>query len=334
MLRKLLAGLNKKLNKKNIKKGLHKTLNTISALGSINKTNQNLHNKLQGVIDEQHKHILDLRKELKLQKTWILPGHFYSPLTTDTNFKKFPNRDAIPGIELHSKEQLVLLNKFSPHYKLQPFHTEKTKEVRYYFNNDQFGYSDALGLFCMLLEKRPKRVIEVGSGYSSALMLDVNNQFLKDTINLTFIEPYPTRLKSLLRKTDKPTIIEKPVQDVPLSTFEKLNSGDILFIDSSHVAKSGSDVNWLYHEVIPNLKKGVIVHVHDIMYPFEYLPEWIEQGRSWNEIYMLRCLLTDSPKYSIIFWANYLHKFHKKDISKAMPLGIKNFGGSIWFVIK
>jgi predicted O-methyltransferase YrrM len=288
--------------------------------------------RLLGLINEQHQHILDLRKELKLQKTWIVPGHFYSPLTSDTNFKKFTRRKHIPGIDLHTKDQLKLLKKFAAYYKQQPFKDNKSKENRYYFNNDQFGYSDAFSLFCMLMHFKPKRVVEVGSGYSSALMLDTNNKFLNNSMKLTFIEPYPKRLKSVLTKSDKPKIIQKFVQDVPLSTFKNLSAGDILFIDSSHVAKSGSDVNWLYHEVLPIIKPGVIVHVHDIMYPFEYIDEWIQQGRSWNEIYMLRCLLTESPNYKIIFWANYLHKFYKKEMSTSMPLSTKNAGGSIWFV--
>lgn len=285
------------------------------------------------VTTEQQKYISDLRKELSIYKTWIEPGHFYSPITTDSKFRHMRKRDTIPGIDLNYKTQLELLKKFEKHYILQPFHSDKGMDNRYYFDNDQFSYSDALSLFCMLLEKRPKRIIEVGSGYSSALMLDVNNKFLEDSMQLTFIEPYPKRLNSLLRKTDTPKIIVKKVQDVALSTFSELNSGDVLFIDSSHVSKSGSDVNWLFHEVIPCLKPGVIVHVHDILYPFEYSDDWINQGRSWNEIYMLRCLLSDSPRYKIIFWANYLHTLHRKEIVSRMPISAKNTGGSIWFEI-
>lgn len=265
---------------------------------------------------------------------WIEPGHFYSPVTKDNSFKRFDTRESIPGIDLQTKSQLKLLEKFAEHYKKQPFTDKKNKNNRYYFINDQFSYSDAFSLFCILMDLKPAQVIEVGSGYSSALMLDTNNRFLDDSMKLTFIEPYPTRLKSLLRENDDATVIENFVQDVPLSVFEKLKSGDVLFIDSSHVSKSGSDVNWLYHEVLPRLRKGVIVHVHDILYPFEYPRNWIEQGRSWNEAYLLHCLLTHSPRYKIIFWANYLHRFYKDAMRTLMPLSVKNEGGSIWFVIQ
>lgn len=319
----------------NIIQSVHKVLDHIKNVPTAHKKIAILETeqqRLMGLIGEQHKHILDLRKELKTQRTWIAPGHFYSPITNDAKFKKFTHRKYIPGIDLNTNDQLKLLKKFSAYYNVQPFTKNKSKENRYYFNNDQFSYSDAFSLFCMLMHYKPKRVVEVGSGYSSAIMLDTNNKFLQDNMKLTFIEPYPKRLKSVLTKYDKPKILEKFVQDVPLTTFKNLEAGDILFIDSSHVAKSGSDVNWLYHEVLPIVKPGVIIHVHDIMYPFEYIDEWIQQGRSWNEIYMLRCLLTDSPHYKIIFWANYLHKFYKKDMIKTMPLSIKNAGGSIWFI--
>lgn len=266
------------------------------------------------------------------EKLWIEPGHFYSPITNSTNFKKFKSRNTIPGISLNSAKQLSYLSKIAKYYDEQPFSDDDNNKTRYYFVNDQFSYSDALSLYGMLRYKKPKRVVEVGSGYSSALMLDVNNLFLKNSMKLTFIEPFPTRLKSLIRPDDKKTvnIIEKPVQKVDLRQFKLLDAGDILFIDSSHVSKSGSDVNWLYFEVLPALKKGVIIHIHDIMYPFEYLDDWIKQGRSWNEAYMLKSFMMFNNDYKIIFWPNYLHAFYKDRIQKTMPLSKKNIGGSIW----
>jgi predicted O-methyltransferase YrrM len=265
---------------------------------------------------------------------WIEPGHFYSPITTTADFTRFDARDGVPGIELHASAQRALLHLLAGHCDSQPFTDSPVESNRYYFDNDQFSYSDALGLFGMLLHLKPRRIIEVGSGYSSALMLDVNNQFLDNSMDLTFIEPYPDRLRRLLRAADSPTIVEQLVQDVPIATFDRLEAGDILFIDSSHVAKSGSDVNWLYHEVLPRIRPGVIVHVHDIMYPFEYPTDWIQQGRSWNEAYMLRCLLSGSPRYKLLFWANYLHQFYGDEMRVLMPLSVRNKGGSIWFSIE
>lgn len=292
---------------------------------------------LRKTVIAQQAFIEDLKTEKsidnkKLKMLWIDPGHFYSPITHSTKFQHFGDRQNVPGIDLNTEKQRKLLADFKKVYKDQPFTEKSITKNRYFFDNDQFAHSDALTLYSMLRTKKPKRVVEVGSGYSSALMLDVNNQFFYNKIDLTFIEPFPTRLRSLLRPEDKKaaTIIVKPVQDVSLTEFEELEAGDILFIDSSHVAKTGSDVNWLYFEILPILKPGVIVHVHDIPYPFEYFDNWIKQGRSWNEAYILRALLIENPKFEIIFWGDYLHKFCGKDMKSAMPLSSKNHGGSIW----
>ncbi len=270
--------------------------------------------------------------QLTQEKLWIEPGHFYSPITNNTNFKKFKSRNTIPGISLNTTTQLSNLSKIAKYYNEQPFVDSENNKTRYYFVNDQFSYSDALTLYGMLRLTKPKRVVEVGSGYSSALMLDVNNLFLGNSMKLTFIEPYPTRLKSLIKPSDKRVvnIIEKPVQKVDIKVFKSLEAGDILFIDSSHVSKAGSDVNWLYFEILPILKKGVIIHVHDIMYPFEYQDDWIKQGRSWNEIYTLKAFMMFNKSYEVIFWPSYLHGFHKEKIQKSIPLSKKNTGGSIW----
>lgn len=273
----------------------------------------------------------DLIKHYKTLEPWIDPGHFYSPLTKDTNFKHFMNRNNIPDIDLNENKQKQLAHRIYKNYKFLPYKDNKSGKYnyRYYYNNDQFSYSDAITLFCMLYDKKPNNIIEVGSGYSSAIMLDVNEYF-KGNSKLTFIEPYPVRLNRLISSKDaETTIVEKFVQDIDLTVFSSLNAGDILFIDSSHVGKAGSDVNWLYFEVLPLIKSGVIIHIHDIFYPFEYLDEWIKQGRSWNEAYLLRSLLMGNRDFEIILWPNYLHKFYPEVFSN-LPQMKKNIGGSIW----
>ncbi len=135
----------------------------------------------------------------------------------------------------------------------------------------------------MLRILSPKKFIEVGSGFTSAVTLDTNEFYLDNKIELTFIKPNANLLKSILKKTDNINLIEKGLQDVPLDVFEQLESGDVLFIDSTHVSKIGSDVNYLFFEILPRLKKGVYIHLHDIFYPFEYPKQWILDGM--NSIY-------------------------------------------------
>ena len=157
--------------------------------------------------------------------------------------------------------------------------------------NGMYGQADAAVLHAMLRRQRPRHLLEVGSGYSTAVALDVVARHLPD-LQITCVEPNAERLRSRLRPGDDVVMIEAPAQEVPLETFALLDAGDILFIDSTHVLKSGSDVAWLYLHVLPTLAPGVIVHVHDIHWPFEYPERWIREGRDWTEVYLLRAFLT------------------------------------------
>src|SRR5262249_30659220 len=152
-------------------------------------------------------------------------------------------------------------------------------------------------------------VIEIGSGFSSALMLDVNERFLDKRTNLTFIEPNPDRLHLLLNEDDKRRvrIVRRPGQETS-DLLCKVRPGGFLFVDSSHVSKIGSDVNFICFEVLPNLPIGTFIHFHDIFWPFEYPNEWIAEGASWNEAYLLRAFLTMNTCFEIIFWAPFAAK--------------------------
>lgn len=146
-------------------------------------------------------------------------------------------------------------------------------------------------LHTMLRHLRPARVIEVGSGWSSACMLDTDDLFLDGATEITFIDPEPERLESLLRGDElepRVTIHRCRVQDVDPGLFGALEAGDVLFIDSSHVVKAGSDVIQLALDVVPTLPAGTFVHIHDIPWPFEYPKLWAEQRRWWSEAYLVR----------------------------------------------
>jgi predicted O-methyltransferase YrrM len=265
-------------------------------------------------------------------------GEFYSPLPSikDVRAKKNEKTDkshsALLGVDLNQSEQVSLLNDFSQYKDLFPYQKGAIKRtLRYPLTpNAFFDFPDAINLFCFMKKYQPKRIIEVGSGFSSALMLDVNEHFFNNAIELDFIEPYPERLYSLLSDKDKKSvnIHEKKLQDVALSCFEKLESGDILFIDSSHVVKVNSDVNWLFAEVLPRLKNGVLIHFHDIEFPFEYPSRWLHEGRAWNEAYMLRSFLQYNNVYKIIYWNSYLTVHHKKELD--IHFSEYHGGGSIW----
>jgi predicted O-methyltransferase YrrM len=265
-------------------------------------------------------------------------GHFYSPLP-DMN-QVLANRDALfgrqaagcAGVDLRVAHQLAVLDELARFYGDLPFPETMTDGVRYYYQNTFFRHGDAIVLYGMLRRLKPRRVIEVGSGFSSAAMLDTNDRFLDGGIQFVFIEPYPARLRTLLSPDDERRcrILEKPVQNVELSEFEKLEAGDVLFIDSSHVVKIGSDVRHLLWEVLPRLRPGVVVHFHDIFWPFEYLESWVLEGNAWNEAYFLRAFLQYNSAFTIEYFNSYMATVHRAALEEKMPLCLGNPGGGLW----
>ncbi len=266
------------------------------------------------------------------------PGHYYSPVPHAREVKRDWNRlfseklDPPLEIDLNEKGQLQLLEKLKCFYGDLPFQEKRTPGLRYRYQNPAYGHTDAIFLYSVMREFRPERIIEIGCGYSSCVILDTNEKFLDGKVNCTFVEPYPKLLLSLLKPEDekKIRIIPQRVQEVDLAVFSELKENDILFIDSSHVSKLGSDVNYLYFEILPRLKPGVLIHIHDIFYPFEYPPAWIEEGRAWNEAYLLRALLMGNSHYQIQLFSIFLHRYHSKFFEQQMPLCLSNPGGNLW----
>lgn len=264
-------------------------------------------------------------------------GHFYSPIVSQIDLKQFErqiwneeNNKFIDGVELNTEAQLCLLENLKKFYKDLPFRKNAINDCRYYYENASYGYTDAIILYSFIRHYRPQRIIEIGSGYSSAVMLDTRELFCKN-LELTFIEPYPKLLYSLFKNYDRENckVYESKVQNVDLNVFQTLEENDILFIDSSHVSKTGSDVNFEFFKILPSLKSGVIIHFHDIFFPFEYPPKWVNEGRNWNEAYLLRAFLNYNNAFEILHFSNYLHKHHSGAF-KEMPLAYKNKGGNIW----
>lgn len=265
-------------------------------------------------------------------------GHFYSPIPSldeirrdaGAIFAEHPRQ--LPGIALDDTEQLALLHTFIPYYDEMPFTASQQDGLRYFYDNDAYSYSDAILLHCMIRHLEPKRIIEVGSGYSSCMTLDTNDLHFDGAIETTFIEPYPELLETLLNDDDRNRvrIVPSRLQDVDLTEFDQLEAGDIFFVDSTHVSKVGSDVNRIVFEILPRLAPGVYVHVHDIFYPFEYSRAWIEEGRAWNEIYVLRAFLQYNSAFEIVLMNTYMEEFHEDFFNQHMPLCLENPGGSIW----
>ena len=244
----------------------------------------------------------EARAELAKYATWVEPGHFYSPIPDLADVRERLHsiwgwaQFQVEGIDLDLPGQVALGHQFSLSYRDDYFHRNETEGRRYYWENEYFPFGDAFVTDRFVREVSPARIVEIGSGYSSAVMLDARDDLIREgkpAPRLDFVEPYPDRLNGLLRHSDSENckVWVHPVQDVPMSLFDELEKDDLLFIDSSHVMKTGSDLWWLFFHVLPRLKSGVWVFVHDIPWPFEYPIEWVEEGRAWNEAYTLRAFL-------------------------------------------
>jgi predicted O-methyltransferase YrrM len=238
----------------------------------------------------------------------------------------------MPGIDLRIGRQLALLTDLARYTSEIAWPVDKPDgPTDYHYNNDQYPVLDAEFLYAALRHFRPKTVIEVGSGFSSLITAEVNRRHCSGATNFHCVEPYPRQF--LTDGVDGITsLVRSRVENVELAFFDQLKAGDLLFSDSSHVSKVGSDVNYLFFEVLPRLRPGVLVHIHDVFLPDEYPKVWvIDQGRNWNEQYLVRAFLQFNTAWEVFWAAHFMGSRHTAAVRATFPrypqLG---GGGSLW----
>jgi hypothetical protein len=265
------------------------------------------------------------------------PGSYYSPLLDASTILSnnstilFDGDDLWEHVQFNLAAQRDYYEDILHRFPLLPFPRHKAHDYSYYWENEFFVLADAFTLSGVIRRERPRRIIEVGSGFSSAVMLDTSRH-MGGGIEFTCIEPFPARLHSLLSSTQRADldIMSVRVQEVPLTRFDELEAQDILFIDSSHVAKVASDVTFLLLRVLPRLKPGVLIHFHDIFYPFSYPVEWIREGRAWNESIFLRAFLLGNYNFEIVAFNSFAGHAFPAMFRDVFPSFLDNTGGSIW----
>lgn len=269
----------------------------------------------------------------------VLPNDFYYPVpdTSKLDDHFFNKKYDWAGIDLNEDAQCELLqafiSKFKNEYSRFPY--KKTPiEHEFYWENGGFQCLDALSLYGMIRHYKPRRIIEIGGGNSTMLAAQAVQMNLAEqkTCELITIEPYPWSI----HKTEFPgfsRLIEKRVEELPLSFFDELQANDILFIDSSHVATNGSDVTYYFMELLPRLHQGVIVHFHDIFLPEEYPQEWImKEHRFFNEQYLLRAFISFNDSFKILFAGRFLQSRQPQLTNAAFDFypGEITKAGSFW----
>jgi len=238
---------------------------------------------------------------------------------------------------MREQEQKRLLSeiasKFKDEYTAIP-QGASTEEFQFYLGNLAFEAVDAELLFGLVRLLKPRRMYEIGSGFSTLLAADALRRNRVDGYPCHFIaiEPYPSaQLEATL-----PSGVELwrvPVQEVSLDEFQSLCEDDILFIDSSHVCKIGSDVQFEFLKVLPRVRPGVVVHIHDVFMPVEYPKQWVlDCRRFWNEQYLLQTFLSFNAAFEVLWAGHWMHINHPDLLMKAFPsyrAGV--WPGSFWF---
>lgn len=271
---------------------------------------------------------------------WPL-DHYYSPVPDNRFLSLEPSRSRVwppaprptPGIDWREEQQLALLREGLGHQSELSFADAPTGDPRdYHAANDMFSRLDAWMLQGVLRHFRPRRMIEVGCGWSSLVTARINREHLDGSLDLTCIEPYPPEfLAGGVEGISR--LVASRVEEVPTEMFCELRAGDVLFIDSSHTVKTGGDVVFLFQEVIPRLAPGVVVHVHDMFLPFDYPQDWVFSGRAWNEQYLVRAFLAFNSAFAVLLSVGWLSHFRPDVLASVVPGypdRYRDGGGSLW----
>lgn len=253
----------------------------------------------------------------------ILPNHFYSPVPDLRWLKQTRNtwarKSEMPGVATDLEDQVGLLRRVCLPYREEYEGNTVYQDAVEHKAGSGYGYVEAQALHGVIRHFNPRRVIEVGSGVSSyciAAALDRNAEETGQRARMTCIEPYPA---DHLRALPSVELREQPVQEVPVSIFEELDAGDLLFIDSSHAVKTGSDVNFVVLEVLPRLRPGVVVQVHDIYFPYDYSPDVLQTLFHWNETALYHAYLVHNDRVRILFCLSQLHHERPDALRRSSP---------------
>jgi hypothetical protein len=240
----------------------------------------------------------------------VLPKHFYTPVPDYSwlraNRELWAGPASLKGVKWDLFAQLQWLDQVCRPYYHEVAGLGVFEEITATGVGAGFGQIESQLLHCFMRAKAPRQVIEIGSGVSTACMLyaiSINQKTSRET-KITCIEPFP---KEAFGGILNITHLKQPLQSLPLSVFERMEAGDLLFIDSSHAVKTGSEVLRIYLEIIPALPAGVYVHVHDINLPYLYSRDALSAYYASQETALLLALLTDNGRLLILACLSGLH---------------------------
>ncbi|MDP9432721.1 MAG: class I SAM-dependent methyltransferase [Actinomycetota bacterium] len=269
----------------------------------------------------------------------LTPNHFYSPIPDVSQLPDalWETESELPGIDMRDAEQLRLLGELSANFgdEFNALPRSAAGPLEYFVDNQAFESVDGEMLYALIRKYKPSRVLEVGSGWSTLCSLAALRRNAAEGApgEVFAIEPYPYDFVRQLADDPLVHLRVEQLQTFPLSTFEQLQPNDILFIDSSHVLRTGSDVQYEFLEVLPRVPSGVLIHVHDIFLPGEYPRSWVtEEHRFWNEQYLLQAFLIGNRDVEVLWSSSYMHRRHPDELRSAVASydPATRFPGSFW----
>lgn len=270
----------------------------------------------------------------------LIADHFYQPIANERDICLYQNKQRpLPALSFDLDRQSAQAHTLLENYSAEFNNDDILCAFGYSRNSSTFGRGDAEFLYSLIREKKPGRIVEIGGGSSSQIILAALKQnFVQNQkpTNLTIVEPFPGKDYAELDLSFLEfTLLEKPVQSVEIDLFQQLQANDLLFVDSSHVFKHGSDVEFEFMQIYPTLNSGVFVHIHDIFIPFDYPVEWNKKRYFfWNEQYFLESFLSFNSRYEVFAALAMLFHYHNEIFQQTMKAFLPEMRpGSFWMKV-
>jgi hypothetical protein len=254
------------------------------------------------------------------------------PLLEEIDRAKLSRPRLLPGIDLRVSSALALIEQLRPFIaELDSVPYERDGASPFWFNNKTFTDFDAAVLYAMLRHLKPRRYIELGCGFSSLVSSRALQRNHREGTHCEAVYSDPQPRVDLAGTLAYGRLIQQRVQDLPLDLFGKLQAGDVLFIDTSHVLKVQSDVEVELLRIVPSLASGVWIQIHDIFTPYDYPDEWIFSPLrlGYNEQYAVECLLSGGKRYQAELPLHLLIRDHRPAMEQFFPRG-RQPGQSLW----
>ncbi len=253
----------------------------------------------------------------------ILPRHFYSEIPSISElrshraWRRAREMDAISGSDIAS--QLSFLRNCCPPGLVEQLPSSLYEDACADNGAVGFGPTEAQFLYCFIATRRPRHVVQIGCGVSTAVILRACRD-VDHTIELTCVEPYPTRFLDDAATSGRIELIREKAQDVELQRLIELDGGDLFFMDSTHTVKPGSEVNRVVLEVLPRLAEAVYVHFHDVLFPYDYSPTLLESDLFfWHESVLLQAFLTLNARYTLRVALSMVHHAAPVSLGELLP---------------